>query len=185
MSSAIVDLMRALDFAARKHSDQRRKGAAAEPYINHLAQVARLLAEATGGHDVVLVVAGLLHDAIEDTDTTLEELVAAFGPEVAAQVAEVSDDKTLPQSERKRLQAETARRKSTRAKMIKLADKTSNLQSLIDSPPVSWDIRRRRDYLAWTREVMEGCRGVNSELEAWFDEAYQTALSRLKDGNPR
>lgn len=185
MSNAIVDLMRGLDFAARKHSDQRRKGAAAEPYINHLAQVARLLAEATGGHDVVLVLGGLLHDAIEDTDTTLEQLEDAFGPEVAALVAEVSDDKTLPRSERKRLQVETARRKSTRAKMIKLADKTSNLRSLIDSPPVSWDIGRQRDYLAWTREVTAGCRGVNSELEAWFDEAYETALSRLTDRDPR
>ena len=185
MSNAIVDLMRALDFAAHKHSDQRRKGAAAEPYINHLAQVARLLAEATGGHDLVLVLGGLLHDAIEDTDTTREELEDAFGPEVAALIAEVSDDKTLPQSERKRLQVETASRKSTRAKMIKLADKTSNLRSLIDSAPVSWDLGRRRNYLAWTREVTAGCRGVNSELEAWFDEAYQTALSRLKDQIPR
>lgn len=134
---------------------------------------------------MVLVLGGLLHDAIEDTDTTLEELEDAFGPEVFALVAEVSDDKILPQSEGRRLQVETASQKSTRAKMVKLADKTSNLRSLIDSPPVSWDIGRRRDYLAWTREVTAGCRGVNSELEACFDEAYQTTLSRLKDQCPR
>src|SRR5207244_5473737 len=122
MASDIVAVARALDFAARKHSKQRRKGEAGEPYVNHLAEVARLVAEATGGKDTVAVLAALLHDAIEDTPTTREELEGEFGREVAAVVAEVTDDKSLPKAERKRLQVETAPHKSARAKLIKIAD---------------------------------------------------------------
>ena len=103
MGSDVVAVARALDFAARKHSNQRRKGEAGEPYVNHLAEVARLVAEATGGEDTIAVLAALLHDAIEDTPTTRDELAREFGPEVADAVVEVTDDKALPKAERKRL----------------------------------------------------------------------------------
>ena len=174
---------RELDFAARKHVHQRRKGELAEPYVNHLSDVARLLAEATGGGDIELVLAGLLHDTIEDTDTTFAELAKAFGPEVAGLVSEVTDDKTLPKAERKRLQVETAPKKSARARMIKLADKTSNLHSMIASPPKDWSSQRRRDYIAWAEQVVAGCRGVNSHLEREFDRAAQRARAAL-DSSP-
>jgi guanosine-3',5'-bis(diphosphate) 3'-pyrophosphohydrolase len=118
MSDAVLQPARALDFAARKHVHQRRKGDSAEPYINHLAEVTRLLAAATEGRDPGVVIAGLLHDTLEDTDTTYDELAAEFGPEVAALVAEVTDDKTLGKQERKRRQIATAPKKSARAKMI-------------------------------------------------------------------
>ncbi len=174
---------KALDFAARKHVNQRRKGAAAEPYINHLSEVTRLLAEATGGRDTELVLCGLLHDAIEDTDTSLEELAAEFGLEVANVVAEVSDDKSLPKAERKRLQVEHAAVISARAKMVKLADKTSNLRALIDSPPADWDLARKREYVTWARAVADGCRGVNPDLERWFDDAWRRGMRAL-DAEP-
>ena len=119
MSKDIVQFARALDFAARKHAHQRRKGELEEPYINHLAEVTQMLAAATEGRDTVLVVAGLLHDTIEDTETTFDELEARFGREVADLVAEVSDDKSLRKAERKRLQIEKTPTKSDRAKMIK------------------------------------------------------------------
>lgn len=183
MSDATVLFARALDFAARKHVHQRRKGAAAEPYINHLSEVTRLLAEATGGRDTVLVLAGLLHDAIEDTDATVEELAAEFGREVAGVVAEVTDDKSLPKAVRKRLQVEQAAATSTRAKMVKLADKTSNLRALVDSPPAEWDLARKREYLAWARAVADGCRGVNPELERRFDDAWRRGMRAL-DADP-
>ncbi len=173
MSQAIVQLARALDFAARKHRDQRRKGAAAEPYINHLAEVAWLVAEVTAGRDPVVVVAALLHDTIEDTKTTAEELAREFGPEVAAVVVEVTDDKRLPKAERKRLQVENAPHKSPRAKLIKIADKTSNLRAILASPPVDWDAARKREYFEWAARVVAGCRGMNRALEAHFDGAYQ------------
>src|SRR5215510_13817658 len=118
-ATALLLFARALDFAARKHVHQRRKGELAEPYVNHLSDVARLLAEATKGEDIALVIAGLLHDTIEDTETTFAELAKEFGTEVAELVSEVTDDKTLPKAERKRLQVETAPKKSARAQMIK------------------------------------------------------------------
>jgi (p)ppGpp synthase/HD superfamily hydrolase len=181
VSQAIVDLARALDFAARKHRDQRRKGAAAEPYINHVTEVARLVAEATGGTDAVSVVGALLHDTIEDTHTTPAELEREFGPEVAALVAEVTDDKKLPKDERKRLQVEHAPHKSARARMIKLADKTSNLRSIAMSPPLDWDLARQHAYFEWAARVVAGCRGVNAELEARFDEAYEAGLRAIAE----
>ena len=180
MRRGVVEAVRALDFAARKHRDQRRKGAAKEPYINHPAEVARLVAEATGGRPLAVVLAALLHDTLEDTKTTFEELEREFGPDVAALVAEVTDDKLLPKAERKRLQVEHAAGKSAGAKLIKIADKTSNLRSLLESPPVEWDARRRREYFEWAKSVVDGCRGVNAQLEAAFDAAYQAGVAALR-----
>lgn len=180
MSDEVLALTRALMFAARKHADQRRKGAAAEPYVNHLADVALLVGEATGGGDVIAVVAALLHDSLEDTNTTREELEREFGAEVASVVAEVTDDKGLAKAERKRLQVENAPSRSDRAKLVKIADKTSNLRSILESPPVGWDVARRRDYFEWARRVVAGCRGVNPRLEAWFDEAYAAGMAVLQ-----
>ena len=180
MNEDVLALTRALIFAARKHSDQRRKGAAAEPYVNHLAEVALLVAEATEGRDVEAVVAALLHDTLEDTRTTREELEREFGPEVAAVVAEVTDDKGLPKAERKRLQVEHAARKSDRAKLVKIADKTSNLRSILESPPLGWDRARRREYFEWSRRVVAGCRGVSPRLEGWFDSAYAAGMAGME-----
>jgi guanosine-3',5'-bis(diphosphate) 3'-pyrophosphohydrolase len=174
----IVELVRAVDFAAHRHSAQRRKGIKAEPYIIHLTEVARLLAEATDGKDPGLVIAGLLHDAIEDTATTQEDLRAAFGDDVASLVLEVTDDKRLPREERKRLQIELAPSKSLRARMIKIADKTSNLHSLADSPPVGWSAHRRAEYVDWARRVVAACGPTNARLEALFAQAAAAASHR-------
>lgn len=180
MASDVVAVARALDFAARKHTNQRRKGEAGEPYVNHLAEVARLVAEATEGKDPIAVLAALLHDAIEDTPTTREELAREFGREVAEVVVEVTDDKSLPKSERKRLQVETAPHKSRRAKLVKIADKTSNVRSIAKSPPVGWDLKRQREYFEWAARVVDGCRGTNATLERWFDEAHAAGLRVIK-----
>jgi (p)ppGpp synthase/HD superfamily hydrolase len=172
--------MRALDFAAGKHRDQRRKGTLAEPYVNHLTEVALLVAEATRGEDTLSVMAALLHDTIEDTKTTAEELEQLFGPEVSGIVVELTDDKALPKAERKQLQVATAAQKSKRARLIKIADKTSNLRSIVASPPASWDIERKRGYFKWAVKVVAGCRGVSPALEAQFDKAYREGLAALK-----
>jgi guanosine-3',5'-bis(diphosphate) 3'-pyrophosphohydrolase len=161
----------AADFAARRHVEQRRKGAAREPYINHLAEVAALLADATEGKDAILVAAGYLHDTLEDTETSYEELATLFGPDVATVVAEVTDDMTLPQAERKRRQVETAGAKSERARLLKIADKTSNLRALIASPPADWDLQRVAEYPDWAEQVVDRCRGLNRKLERVFDAA--------------
>jgi (p)ppGpp synthase/HD superfamily hydrolase len=166
-----VGIARALDFAARKHAHQRRKGLRAEPYINHLTEVALLLAEASDGTDPQLVMAGLLHDTIEDTETTRAELAGTFGEDVASLVAEVTDDTSLPRDERKKRQVQTAPSKSARARMIKLADKIANLHSIAESPPVGWSGRRKREYIAWAREVAAACGPTNERLEELFEQA--------------
>ena len=179
MPHDLVLLARAADYAARQHVAQRRKGETAEPYVNHLTEVAVLLAEATEGADVVLLMGGLLHDTLEDTDATYEDLVQRFGPQVAALVAEVTDDKSLPRDARKRLQVEKTGSKSRRAKLLKLADKTSNLRSLVRSPPSGWTEERLRDYVVWADAVARSCRGLNSALEAGFDAACDEARRRF------
>lgn len=175
----ILLLTRAFDFAAAKHADQRRKGDRAEPYVNHLAEVAHLLAVAVQGRDANLIAAGLLHDTLEDTDTTRQELVSAFNEDVASLVSEVTDDKSLAKQERKRLQVEHAPHKTDRAKLLKLADKTSNLRGLVASPPTGWSIERRMDYVHWGRAVAVGLRGVHPWLEAQFDDAAASAERAL------
>jgi guanosine-3',5'-bis(diphosphate) 3'-pyrophosphohydrolase len=156
----------AANFAAERHKDQRRKGKGDVPYINHLADVAHLLTVATKGIDAELVAAGWLHDTVEDTATSQDELVLTFGGNVASLVMEVTDDKSLPKAERKRLQVLKTPAKTPRAKMIKLADLTSNLRQL----PDSWEAQRIHDYFEWADQVAAGCRGVNAELERTFDQ---------------
>lgn len=178
-ASGVLRFARALDFAARAHVDQRRKGARAEPYVNHLAETALLVAEACeaagGAADPDAVTAALLHDALEDTETTYDDLAAAFGDRVAAIVAEVTDDKTLPKAERKRLQIEHAPRIGRAAKLVKLADKISNVRSLAASPPADWPPGRIEAYVDWACAVVDGLRGVSPELERRFDAAVKAA----------
>jgi (p)ppGpp synthase/HD superfamily hydrolase len=168
----VIQIVRALDLAAWAHSTQRRKGGAREPYINHLTEVARLVAQATGGKDDKVIVAALLHDVLEDQSmhVTFEMLVEHFGKPVAKIVREVTDDISLPQAERKRRQVEHAPHLSRRAKLLKIADKAANLNSILESPPRDWSATRKREYFAWAAEVVAGCRGVNAWIEEVFDE---------------
>ena len=167
----IVLIARAWNFSAERHVKQKRKGEAQEPYVNHLAEVAELVATATEGRDANLVAAAVLHDTVEDTATLPSELASLFNTDIAGLVAEVTDDKKLAKEERKKRQVEFAASKTDRAKILKLADKTSNLRSLVKSPPTDWSTQRRRDYLDWAVAVSQGLRGVNPWLEAQFDDA--------------
>jgi (p)ppGpp synthase/HD superfamily hydrolase len=169
---------RATHFAAQRHSDQRRKGRRREPYFNHLAEVAELLSDATA-EDAALIAAGLLHDTIEDTQTSLEELRSSFGEDIASLVMEVTDDKSLPKMERKRLQIVNAPKKSRRAKLLKLADATSNVRALAVDPPADWDTDRVLDYIVWAEQVISHCRGLNSKLEHAFDAAVSDARAAV------
>jgi (p)ppGpp synthase/HD superfamily hydrolase len=139
------------------------------------SKVAMLVAEATGGSDTNLVIAALLHDAIEDSEVPRELISRTFGEDVASIVAEVTDDKSLPKADRKRKQIEGAAGKSTRAKLLKLADKTSNLRAIGVSPPADWSVKRRIEYVEWARKVAAGLRGVSPKLEQQFDEAAHAA----------
>jgi (p)ppGpp synthase/HD superfamily hydrolase len=174
-SQTIAAILKALNFAATKHRDQRRKGLEASPYINHPIEVAELLAREGGVTDPLLLQAALLHDTIEDTDTTREELDEVFGPDVRRLVEEVTDDKSLPKAERKRLQIEHAPNLSERARQIKMADKISNVRGITLTPPADWSVARRKEYLDWTEKVVAGCRGANAALEKAYDEALREA----------
>ncbi len=166
-------LMTALAFAANKHRNQRRKDAEASPYINHPIALANLLLNEAGVEDQRILVAAILHDTIEDTDTTEQELVKHFGKDVADIVVEVTDDKTLPKAERKRLQIEHAAHISRRAKLVKLADKICNLRDIAASPPADWSVDRKREYFDWAKKVVDCLRGVHPGLEHLFDKAYE------------
>lgn len=203
--SALAEVLRAATLAATLHESQRRKGEAAEPYVNHLIEVAHLLAAA--GAPVAVVIAGLLHDAIEDTWTApFRESEAAedaakgrvraeswaahvkamgarlereFGAEVARTVGECTDDKTIPKEARKEAQAATAAGKSAAARQVKIADKISNLRALMASPPRNWSEARKAEYVHWCASVVAGCRGVNAALEAAFDTIHAEAVRKL------
>ncbi len=169
--SPIVALARAYHFAATRHINQRRKGEAAEPYMNHLTEVAELVAQATRGTDPDIIVAAILHDTIEDTDATLDEVRGLFGERVADLVAEVTDDKSLPKQTRKDLQVEHAAEASRGAQIIKLADKTSNVRALAASPPAGWSAERIAQYVGWASRVVDACRSAEPWLAGQFDAA--------------
>jgi guanosine-3',5'-bis(diphosphate) 3'-pyrophosphohydrolase len=166
-------LFRALAFAAHKHRDQRRKDAQASPYINHPIALAEVLAGEGRVTDAEVLAAALLHDTIEDTDTSFEELEREFGERIAGMVMEVTDDKELEKSERKRLQIEHAAGISPGAKLVKLADKICNLRDVADRPPAQWDLRRRQEYFEWAKKVIDQLRGAHPGLEATFDAVYR------------
>ena len=166
-------LIAALAFAADKHKNQRRKDADASPYINHPIALANLLLNEAGVEDQRVLIAAILHDTIEDTDTTEQELVKHFGKDVADIVLEVTDDKALAKAERKRLQIEHAAHISRRAKLVKLADRICNLRDITASPPADWSVDRKREYFDWAKDVVDRLRGVHPGLEHLFDKAYE------------
>jgi guanosine-3',5'-bis(diphosphate) 3'-pyrophosphohydrolase len=180
LSSAcyIPQIISALDFAARQHKFQRRKGFYRIPYINHPIRVMLILAQEGQEEAPALLSAAALHDVVEDTKCTPAELQSVFGEEVLRIVMEVTDDMSLPSAERKRRQVEKAPHLSPEGRMIKIADKIANMQDILDYP-IEWTKQRKRAYFEWAAEVVNGCRGVNPGLEKAFDEIYMKGLKSL------
>ncbi len=174
-----IDLLHATLFAAYAHRDQRRKGHGTVPYVNHVIEVAEILARAGGVTDTAMLQAALLHDTVEDTETTFEELEVKFGEDVRKLVEEMTDDKSLPKQERKLQQILHAPHISDRGKQIKIADKISNIRDIVHRPPPDWTMDRRRAYVEWGQAVVAGCRGVNAGLEALFDGVVEEAWRTL------
>jgi guanosine-3',5'-bis(diphosphate) 3'-pyrophosphohydrolase len=166
-------VLTAMAFAASKHRNHRRKDAEASPYINHPIALADLLWDLGGVRDPVVIAAALLHDTIEDTETSATELRRAFGAKVAGIVGEVTDDKRLPKERRKELQIEHAAHISKSAKLVKLADKICNLRDILASPPKDWSIERKRQYFDWAKKVIDQARGTNLKLERRFDQLFR------------
>jgi guanosine-3',5'-bis(diphosphate) 3'-pyrophosphohydrolase len=175
-------ILAAIAFAADKHRNQRRKDAAGSPYINHPIALANVLANEAGIDDERVLIAAILHDTVEDTETTAQELVRHFGQEIADIVLEVTDDKSLLKAERKQQQIDHAPTISRRAKLVKLADKICNLRDIASSPPAGWSLRRKQDYFDWAKAVIDGLRGVHPSLEFLFDTAYKARPTKTPEG---
>jgi guanosine-3',5'-bis(diphosphate) 3'-pyrophosphohydrolase len=175
MLTGIRLVSEAAELAARRHNGQRRKGRGEEPYINHLAEVANMLCAVTNGEDAELVAAAWLHDTVEDSDTTYDELAQRFGLRVAGLVVECTDDMSLPKSERRQRQIADTPKKSHAARLIKIADKISNIRARIFADPSGEQREELADYVAWAEQVVAGCRGGNATLDALFDEAVANA----------
>jgi guanosine-3',5'-bis(diphosphate) 3'-pyrophosphohydrolase len=177
--NTINKLVEAASFAAKRHTGHYRKGDTKEPYINHPLEVANLLANVGGVDDIDVLIAAVLHDTVEDVGVMKEEIVERFGDRVAGIVMEVTDDKSLPKAERKRLQVEHAPNLSHEAKLVKLADKTSNIADITNTPPSGWDLQRRKEYVNWGESVVDGLRGSNEELESLFDRTVARARAEI------
>lgn len=173
-------VFRALKFASLKHTRQRRKGGSDIPYINHPIEVATILSTVGSVHDADVLAAAILHDTVEDTDTTPDEIETEFGSHIRKIVMECTDNKELAKHERKRLQIETAPHKSQQAKLVKLADKISNVGAMATLPPADWSLERRREYLDWTEKVVSGLRGQCTALDQLYDSSLERARARLK-----
>jgi GTP diphosphokinase / guanosine-3',5'-bis(diphosphate) 3'-diphosphatase len=164
-------VLQAAAFAAEKHRNGRRKDAEASPYINHPIQLAYILVQADI-EDPVVLASALLHDTIEDTNTTHDEIEIVFGHEIANIVVECSDDKSLTKLERKQAQIDKAAKISQKAKLVKIADKIANVSDIDGAPPAGWSLERKREYYDWAKRVVDRMRGVHAKLEARFDAEY-------------
>ena len=164
--------LNALQFAAHKHKDQRRKDCDATPYINHPIALASIMCNEANVMDIEAICGALLHDTVEDTDTSPEELEREFGAVIKSIVMDVTDDKGLDKPARKQAQIDHAAHISDQAKLVKLADKISNLRDIASSPPEGWSVERCQTYFDWAKKVIDELRGVHPELEAIFDEVY-------------
>jgi guanosine-3',5'-bis(diphosphate) 3'-pyrophosphohydrolase len=165
----------ALAFSAEKHKNQRRKDAQITPYINHPIALVNVLVNEGGVMSWDVLCAALLHDVIEDTQTTEEELITHFGKKVTAIVKELTDDKSLAKELRKSLQIAHTPFASHEAKLVKLADKICNLRDILVAPPAGWDLERKQAYFVWSEAVVAGIRGTNSKLEKVFDGLLEEA----------
>ena len=179
MQNDLSIFLKAMKFSAEKHRNQRRKDVQGSPYINHPIEVANVLWTIGDIYDVTTIVAALLHDTLEDTNATREEILNNFGKEVLDLVLEVSDDKSLPKQERKARQIIKAPSLSVKAKQLKLADKICNISDIANFPPHNWSWQRRVDYLEWANAVVAGLRGVNAKLENYFDETLAEARKKM------
>ncbi|MBZ0187356.1 MAG: HD domain-containing protein [Candidatus Obscuribacterales bacterium] len=176
MTEDLALLFDALSYASEMHSKQRRKNKEASPYINHPIDVGRILVTIGKVNDTNILAAAILHDTIEDTAASHESIQERFGEDIACLVMECTDYKSLPKAKRKQLQIDHAAQKSERAKLIKLADKISNVSNIGESPPQDWSHERISEYLDWTEKVVAGLKGTNRDL----DLLYQKVLSEAR-----
>lgn len=176
----LANLTEAYYFAAKKHTKQKRKGNDAAPYINHPIEVVKLLTNIGSVEDFDILIAAVLHDTVEDTETTVEEVSEKYGANVGVMVSDLTDDQTLSKKEQREAQVEHAPHISDGAKQVKLCDKISNIRDVLENPPDGWSDERRLEYINWGERVVAGLRGANADLENHFDELLKKAKEKIK-----
>ena len=184
MSADLRSLTKALVFAAEAHRNQRRKGAAQEPYLNHLIEVLDLVVKATDGADMDILIAALLHDVVEDTSTSYEDVAANFGERVAEIVRENSDDMSLPKADRRLARIAAMPLKSREARLVKIADVISNLRAIAVSPPAGWPAERKLGYLQSCRRLVDAGRGTDAAIERIFDQTADDVERTIREEVP-
>lgn len=172
------NLSKAIVFASHAHAGQYRKDGNT-PYINHPLEVMNLVVMHVDRPQDDVLIAAVLHDVVEDTNVTSAEIKHMFGGHVARLVAELTDDKSLTKEERKRIQLQEVHTLSPDGKLLRLCDKICNVYDILYAPPGDWDIRRRMDYLKWSKAVVDRIRGVHPLLEKRFDELYEAGVKLL------
>lgn len=175
----LAKILDAAVFAAEKHQGDVRKNNQRSPYITHPLLVAQAIVEIGEIQETAILAAAILHDTIEDTKTTREEIRERFGDEILSIVLEVTDDKTLPKMVRKRLQVAHAAELSYEARIVKLGDKLINCRDILNDPPDYWPLKRRQDYIQWGADVIFRIRGTNPKLEEAFDQVMARAENEL------
>jgi guanosine-3',5'-bis(diphosphate) 3'-pyrophosphohydrolase len=173
------EVFSALSYAAIQHRYQRRKGFNSIPYINHPIGVAGLIVNVASVNDILTIQGALLHDVVEDTGATLEDIKQHFGSDMMELVKELTDDTSLSSKKRKEIQAETAPQLSDKAKMIRIADKVCNLEDLMNYP-MGWPRKRKINYVKWSVQVYQGCKGVNENLDTLFQETVERAMDMFQ-----
>ena len=175
----LADILDAAVFAAEKHQGHVRKNSRHSPYITHPLLVTKIIYQEGEIQDPIILFAAILHDTIEDTDTTRDEIKERFGEDVLSIVLEVTDDKSMPKMERKRHQVAHAPELSYKARIVKLGDKLINCRDILNHPPADWTLKRRQDYIQWGADVLFQIRGTNPQLEAAFDRVMTRAEMEL------
>ncbi|TKR96578.1 hypothetical protein L596_010579 [Steinernema carpocapsae] len=171
-------IIKASDYAARRHRNQKRKDHNGTPYINHPLGVAQILSEEAKVTDAATLAAAILHDTVEDTKATFEEIQELFGDEICHIVRECTDDKSLSKAARKQAQIDNAAHHSHKAKLVYLADKLYNLRDLERQTPIGWDRRRVHEYFKWSKQVIAQLKGTNDNLEALLDDIVNRHLAQ-------
>jgi guanosine-3',5'-bis(diphosphate) 3'-pyrophosphohydrolase len=174
----ITRVLSAAIIAAEAHRNQRRKDKVGTPYINHPITVAALASTVTSDTDIV--VAALLHDVVEDTILTLDDVEQFCGKYVADIVGEVTDDKKLPWAERKQAQIDHAPHLSDAAAIVKVADKIANVSDL-RSPEASWSLERRLQYATWAAKVVNSITNAPEALVATFNDTFVKAIQYIEE----
>ncbi|MFZ9848658.1 MAG: HD domain-containing protein [Flavobacteriales bacterium] len=173
-------LFKALNYSAEQHKAQRRKGMESVPYINHPIKVTNIITQFIPDASDDLICAAILHDVVEDTDATIDDIKNKFGDAIASIVQEVTDDKSISKAESRRKQIENAPKLSYNAKIIRVCDKISNVRDICGENIPDWDYKTKIEYLNWAEQVVYALDKFHEELQFAFKDEVRWGRLKIK-----